>query len=267
MKIVSYNINGVRASVKAGLIDFIKNTDADIYCIQEVRANENVARDLLENSNVQLDMFSMESSSSPLGEYNFTFNCGEVPGYAGTMTISKQKPDKVFYDMGEFWKDNEGRTLTTVFGKTAVVNSYVPNGNSRLEFKMQYLDALTRYLKNLMQSYDVICTGDFNIAHNEIDLTNPKECRNKSVFLPVERETMSKLLNIGLTDTFRFLNPEKVCYSWRSYRSVYDHSYNSWKYRIDYILASKGLVKSLKSSEILEASCSDHLPCLAEFEN
>jgi len=266
MKIISYNINGVRASVKAGLVDFINAVDADILCFQEVRANEQIARSLLFNENVQLDLFAATPASSPLERFYATYNTGTVAGYAGTMTLSKQKPDKVFLDMGQFWTDSEGRTLTTIFGKLAVVNTYVPNGNSRLEFKMQYLAALTKYLKELSKDYDVVCVGDFNIAHNEIDLTNPKECKNKSVFLPVEREAFSKILEAGYLDTLRTLNPEKVVYSWRSYRSVYDNSYNAWKYRIDYILASESLRSNLISSEILESTCSDHLPCVAQIQ-
>lgn len=259
MKIITYNINGLRASAKLGLLDFINNFNADIYCFQEVRCSESQAKELIYPS--QLSLFA--NPENKLENYNCYFNCGKVAGYAGTMIICKNKPDKIFFDMGEFWTDEEGRTTTAVFGNLAVVNAYIPNGNSRLEFKMQYLDALNKYLKKLKEKYSVVCVGDFNIAHNEIDLTNPKECKNKSVFLPIERWAFDELLALGLVDCFRYLNPTAIEYSWRSYRSRYDKSYNSWKYRIDYILASEDLKEKLKECKILDEPYSDHLPVTA----
>ncbi len=264
MEIISYNINGIRASVKAGLIEFIESTNADVYCFQEVRCGEQLAREVLFKEHEQLDFLS-SAVESKMKNYTAIFNCGNVSGYAGTMILSKSAPDKVFYDMGEFWKDDEGRTTTIVLGELAIVCAYIPNGNSRLDFKMKYLDALTKYITFLAKDYDVLCAGDYNIAHSEIDLTNPKECSNKSVFLPIEREAFSKILKQGFIDTFRHLNKNLVKYSWRSYRSVYDKSYNSWKYRIDYILASASLEKRLLSADILEANASDHLPVLLEL--
>ncbi len=269
MKIVSYNVNGIRASAKLGLVDYIKKMDADVFCIQEVRANESVARGVLFPEQKQLSLFDTEPGTpeNKLANYTAVFNCGTVPGYAGTLTLCKQKPDKVIFNMDEFWTDAEGRTTTVVFGNLAVVNAYIPNGNSgRLDFKMHYLDALNKFIKRLKKTYIVVCVGDFNIAHTEIDLTNPKECRNKSVYLPIECEALSKILDSGFIDTFRFLNPTLVKYSWRSYRSVYDKSYNAWKYRIDYILASNNLKNNLVFADIEEQLYSDHLPCVLEFE-
>ena len=191
--------------------------------------------------------------------------------YAGTMILSKHSPSLIKYDMDEFWTDNEGRTTTIIFEaqKLAIVNAYIPNGNSRLEFKMKYLDALTKYLAELKSQYLVICLGDFNIAHNEIDLTNPKECRNKSVFLPIEREAFGKLLNLGFVDCFRDLYPEEIAYSWRSYRSRMDNipssNKNFWKYRIDYIIYTKGKLKALDCM-MPDLVYSDHLPVIANFE-
>lgn len=265
MKIVSYNINGIRASVKLGLDKWIKDFDGDVYCFQEVRCGEDLAKDVLFQRKTQLDFFS-EMEENPLSDYMAIFNCGEIPGYAGTLILSKIKPDKIIYNMDEFWKDVEGRTTTIILGNLAIVNAYIPNGNSRLDFKMQYLESLTLFLQKLSKDYDVVCVGDFNIAHNEIDLTNPKECRNKSVFLPIEREAFGKLLNVGMIDSFRFLNPTKLDYSWRSYRSRQDNSYNSWKYRIDYILTSNSLKDRLARSEILDLEYSDHLPVVAEIK-
>lgn len=266
MKIVSYNINGIRASVKLGLLDWIKDFDADVYCLQEVRCKEELARELLRESKSRVSLFD-QNDNGVLSKYLAIFNCGEVAGYAGTLVLSKIKPDKIFYDMGEFWTDTEGRTTTIIINNIAIINTYVPNGNSRLDFKMQYLQALNNYIKHLQKQYKVICLGDFNIAHNEIDLTNPKECKNKSVFLPIEREAFNNLLSLGLIDCFRYLNPNKVEYSWRSYRSRIDSSYNSWKYRIDYILASKELSANFKNCDILDLSYSDHLAVVCNIKD
>lgn len=263
MNILTYNINGVRASVKRGLIEWLNKSDFDVVCIQEVRSTEAVAREVLFGQNVQTSLFDNEPQTPVLKNYYATFNCGTVPGYAGTLTLSKLKPDKVIFNMDEFWNDAEGRTTTTIFGNLAIVNAYIPNGNSgRLDFKMNYLAALNKYIKKLEKTYSVVCVGDFNIAHNEIDLTNPRECANKSVFLPIERKAFSELLAVPLVDTFRHLNPTLVKYSWRSYRSVYDNSYNAWKYRIDYILTSPDLTARLAYADVLEEPYSDHLPCL-----
>ena len=268
MKIVTYNINGIRASAKLGLLDWLVEFDADVYCLQEVRCDEQQTKNLLFNDNSQLSFFDTESTKiNKLDSYFCIYNCGAVAGYAGTMILSKRKPDKIMVDMGEFWHDNEGRTTTIFFENLAIVNAYIPNGNSRLDFKMQYLKALTSFLVDLQKNYKVVCVGDFNIAHNEIDLTNPRECKNKSVFLPIEREAFSKILDIGMIDCFRFLNPNLVEYSWRSYRSRYDFSYQSWKYRIDYILATDSLKKNLYSCQILDLVYSDHLPVVAEIQN
>ncbi len=262
---MTYNINGIRASVKLGLKDFITNYNADIYCFQEVRCNEKLAREILFGENSQISLFDA-SNVNPLSQYNAFFNCGEVAGYAGTLTLSKINPDKVIYGMGDIWQDNEGRTTTIFIGNLAIINAYIPNGNSRLEFKMKYLTALKKFIQNLKEDYDVICVGDFNIAHNEIDLTNPKECRNKSVFLPIEREAFDEFIDLGMIDCFRYLNPNEIKYSWRSYRSIYDKSYNSWKYRIDYILASESLKSVLNDCDILDINYSDHLPVVANIQ-
>ena len=215
MKIVSYNINGIRAANKLNILDWINECDADVYCFQEVRANENVTRTILEGDNAQLSLF--EEVENKTEKYYKIYNCGEVPGYAGTMILTKIKPINVEFDMNGYWKDKEGRTTTIYFEKLAIVNAYIPNGNSRLDFKMQYLKALTSYLQDLKKDYTVICVGDYNIAHNEIDLTNPKECSKKSVFLPIERKAFQNFIDIGYIDTYRCLYPQKVEYSWRSY--------------------------------------------------
>lgn len=264
MKIVTYNINGIRASNKLGVLDWIKSFDADIYCLQEIRCNEELTKEILLGNAKQLDLFS-QNTDSGLKEYFSIFNCGNVAGYAGTLTLSKYKPYKIFYDMGDFWKDDEGRTTTIVIKDVAIINAYIPNGNSRLDFKMKYLDAMNKYIQYLQKQYKVICVGDFNIAHNEIDLTNPKECSNKSVFLPIERKAFDELLNCNLVDSFRYLNPTKVEYSWRSYKSRIDTNYNSWKYRIDYILVDNRLKDEQQNCEILDLPYSDHLAVVSQL--
>ena len=263
MKLVSYNINGIRASFKLGLLEFINSFDADIYCLQEVRANEQITRELFGDG--QINLFDNNGDKCP--KYFKIYNTGSVAGYAGTMILSKIKPNKVETSMGKYWSDVEGRTTTCYFDNFVVVNAYIPNGNSRLEFKMQYLEALTKYLKDLQKEYKVICVGDFNIAHNEIDLTNPKECKNKSVFLPMEREAFSKILDVGYIDCFRFLYPQKIEYTWRSYNSRKENfalqNRNSYKYRIDYAISSKGI--NVLECEIFDLEYSDHLPVILTF--
>ena len=269
MKIVSYNINGIRSATKNGPLAWIEKSDADIYCFQEVRASEETTREIF-NDRLQTS-FLEDERVHILSNYNIFYNCGFVPGYAGTMVLTKKHPSTVQYDMGELWKDVEGRTTTIFFDdfKLAVVNAYIPNGNSRLEFKMEYLKALTQYLKDLKRNYSVICVGDFNIAHNEIDITHPKECKNRSVFLPIEREAFSKILSLGYVDCFRSLHTKERCYSWRSYRSRWnsdqmnDTKVTFWKYRIDYIISTDDLV--FDQCEIPELMYSDHLPVIANF--
>lgn len=265
MKVVSYNINGIRASAKLGLVQWLNECDADIVCLQEVRSKEKIASELLFPTTSQVSFFDSTKTNNLKDKYYAVFNCGDVPGYAGTLILTKELPDIVFYDMGELWSDNEGRTTTIVIGRRAIINAYIPNGTTRLDFKMKYIEALTKFIKHLKTRYDVICVGDFNIAHNEIDLTHPKENSTKSVFLPIERDAFKKILGIGMTDSFRFLHPQKVEYSWRSYRSRIDGNYNNSKYRIDYILVDDNLKDKVVSAEILDLPYSDHLPVVTEI--
>lgn len=268
MKIVSYNINGIRASVKLGLIDWLSSYDADVYCFQEVRASEDIVREIIEPKS----QFSFFDTPSPLSNYVATYNCGEVAGYAGTLVLSKVKPDKVLYGMGDLWQDKEGRTTTIIIGNLAIVDAYIPNGNSRLDFKMQYLSALTKFIAKLRQDYKVIALGDFNIAHQEIDITHPKELSHRSVFLPEEREAMTKILDCGMTDSFRYLHEDLVKYSWRSYRSIMPDtlskpSRNSWQFRIDYILVDNHCKKDIVEADILDLPYSDHLPVFVTLKD
>ena len=240
--------------------------DADIYCFQEVRASEQTAKELIEGKTAQISLFdSLDNGSKISKKYNAVYNCGKVAGYAGTMILSKIKPSSIIYGIEEYFEDNEGRTVTIIFDNYAVVNTYIPNGNLRLDFKMQYIKGLNKYLNTLKEKYSVIFVGDFNICHNEIDLTNPKECSTKSVFLPIERKALNDILSLGFIDSFRYLNPSKVEYSWRSYRSrQYDSGPSGWKYRIDYICASNDLKNNLQDCKIFELPYSDHLPVVLD---
>lgn len=288
MKILTYNINGIRASVKKGILDYIKNSDIDIFCFQEVRADEEITREIFNDGQITLfdnlnninGVDFLQSTNThkksklnfentiTLNDYFKIYNCGDKKGYAGTMILTKVKPNKVEFNMGEFWQDNEGRTITCYFDDFIVVNAYIPNGESRLDFKMQYLKAMTKWLEYLKSINNVICVGDFNIAHNEIDLTHPKECSHKSVFLPMERKAFGDILHIGYIDCFRYLNPTKAEYTWRSYLSrqanFLDYGRQSYKYRIDYIISANNIVP--KSCLIFDYEYSDHLPVMLDFE-
>lgn len=270
MKIVSYNINGIRAANKLGIIDWIINTNYDIYCFQEIRANETITRSIFSDDE-QISIFEKNGTdnSNIIDKYYKYYNCGNIPGYAGTMILSKIKPNRVEYGMKDFFEDEEGRVTTIYFQDLAIVNAYVPNGNSRLEFKMKFLDALTKYLEKLKEDYSTLCVGDFNIANDEIDLTNPKECKNKSVFLPIEREAFKKILSLGYIDTFRYLYPDKREYSWRSYRSRQEQlpssHYNAWKYRIDYAIIHNRNDYKIVKCEMPDLKYSDHLPVILEL--
>lgn len=266
MKIISYNLNGIRASKKLGLLDWMMSSDVDIFCLQEIRANEKITREIFADDE-QVSLFNESGKGYPF--YKF-YNCGQIPGYAGTMILSKIKPDNVTYGIGDLPIDNEGRVMTAFYGNLAIVNAYIPNGNSRLDFKMRFLEKLTNYLNQLKANYSVVCVGDFNIANDEIDLTNPKECKNKSVFLPIERTAFKKILSLGYVDTFRTLYPEKREYTWRSYRSrqenLPENHYNAWKYRIDYALLYNKDNYKIKECDILDLPYSDHLPVILTLE-
>ena len=266
MKIISYNINGIRASMKLGLLDWIVSSDVDVFCLQEIRANEKITREIFADDE-QVSLFDESGKGYPF--YKF-YNCGQIPGYAGTMILSKISPDNVIYGIGDSLIDNEGRVMTAFYGNLAIVNAYIPNGNSRLDFKMRFLEKLTDYLNQLKANYSVVCVGDFNIANDEIDLTNPKECKNKSVFLPIERTAFKKILSLGYVDTFRTLYPEKREYTWRSYRSrqetLPENHYNAWKYRIDYALLYNKDNYKIKECDILDLPYSDHLPVILTLE-
>lgn len=228
MKIISYNLNGLRATTKLNVLKWLKQEDADIICLQEVRAEQKVCEEILKEMN----------------EYNIIYNCGERKGYSGTITLSKQKPNKIQLGFSSKSNDVEGRTISIFYDDLIVINSYIPNDSSRLEFKKHFFMELTDYMERLSKTKKkIILCCDANIAHKEIDVNKPKETSKKSGFLLEERNLMSKLLEKDFFDSFRELNPDMIQYTWRSYRARNESDDFGWRFRFDYIICNNLLKK------------------------
>src|SRR3989339_1667694 len=257
MKLISWNVNGIRAAVKNGFVDFLKTERPDILCLQEVKISDS-ARDK--------ETFDFQN-------YTEYWNSAQKPGYAGTAILVSEKlaQPTVTNGLDKPEYDTEGRVQTAEFDKFYLVNTYFPNTRhdlSRLDFKLDFDEALLSHLKKLEKSKPVILTGDLNVAHEEIDLTNPKENDGNPGFHPLERKWMTKFLNAGFIDTYRFLYPKKVQYSWWSYRFGARRRNIGW--RIDYFCISEKLKKQLKQAEILDkVTGSDHCPVklVVELQN
>lgn len=254
MKLISWNVNGLRAVVTKGFKDFFDNVDADIFCLQETKLQEE-----------QVD----KNIKSIFNGYNEYWNCAEKKGYSGTAVFSKIKPINVIYGIGIEEHDKEGRVITLEFDKFYLVNCYTPNSKrelERLDYRMQWEDAFRNYLLKLNETKPVIMCGDLNVAHNEIDLKNPKTNHRNAGFTDEERDKMTKLLNAGFTDSFRYLYPEKEgCYSWWSYMFHAREKNAGW--RIDYFIVSNSINKNIKESTIYsDIMGSDHCPVGIEIE-
>ena len=252
MKIASYNVNGIRAALKKGFIDWLTATDPDVICLQEIKAQED-----------QLDLHLFEDAGY---KYNYWFSA-QKKGYSGVAILSKTKPNHVVYGTGIASMDFEGRNIRADFDNVSVMSLYLPSGtnDARLSHKLQYMDLFQDYINALRKDIPklIIC-GDYNICHEEIDIHNPK-MKGVSGFLPEEREWLGNFLDSGLVDTFRYLNPELQTFSWWSYRANARANNKGW--RLDYALATKPLQENLKRSVILtEAVHSDHCPILLELE-
>ncbi|MCL2570083.1 MAG: exodeoxyribonuclease III [Firmicutes bacterium] len=247
MKIVSYNINGIRAANKLGFLNWVKEENADIYCLQEVRASQTICESILENC-----------------DYHVIYNCGQRPGYSGTVTLTRYIPDNVEFGMGK--EDTEGRTISLFFDDTVIINSYVPNGTNRLDYKLDYFERLTTYVTELAKEYNVILCSDINIAHTELDVSHPKENSGRSGYLPIEREIMTKMLACGFVDAYRTIHPEGKAYSWRSYRSRQVGGDFGWKFRFDYIITNENNKDKIKSITMPNLDYSDHLPVIGEID-
>ena len=254
LRIISYNVNGIRAAMKKGFVDWLKTNPADIICIQETKAEkDNVAH----------------AEITGLGYTDFWFSA-QKKGYSGVAVFSKIKPDQVQYGTGHAVSDEEGRVLQLDFGDIRLINAYFPSGTSgeiRQGFKYQWLDEFYLYLDELKKKYPhlVLC-GDYNIAHKEIDIHDPKGNKNSSGFLPAERAWMDKFIESGWTDSFRSLHSEPHKYSWWSQRfpSV---RLNNKGWRIDYINVTEPLKKKLKDADIFpDVKHSDHCPIYVEIK-
>ena len=244
MKLVSWNVNGIRACVQKGFLDFFQKIDADLFCIQESKLQEG-----------QIEL--------KLEGYHQYWNYAEKKGYSGTAIFSKQEPMSVYYGIGIEEHDKEGRVITLEFDNFYLVTVYTPNSQSelaRLSYRMAWEDAILMYLKKLEEKKPVIICGDLNVAHKEIDLKNPKTNQKNAGFTVEDREKMTKLLNSGFTDTFRYFYPDlKEVYSWWSYRFKAREKNAGW--RIDYFLTSACLDEKLEDAKIhTDVLGSDHCP-------
>jgi len=244
MKLVSWNVNGLRAIYKKGFIEEFKKLNADIFCIQETKMQEG-----------QIDL--------DLNDYFKYFNYAERKGYSGTAVFSKIKPINVCYGIGIDEHDKEGRVITLEFNQFYLVNCYTPNSGrelARLEYRMTWEDEFKKYLQKLDNIKPVIICGDLNVAHEEIDLKNPKSNRHNAGFTDEEREKIDNLLKDGFTDSFRKLYPNKEgCYTWWSYMRNARATNAGW--RIDYFLVSNRISKDINEANIYsEIMGSDHCP-------
>ncbi len=252
-KIISYNVNGIRAATNKGLLTWLKENDFDIVSVQEIKAmKEQAPLALIEE----------------LG-YHHHWHSAEKKGYSGVATFSKKEPDNVVVGCGIEKYDREGRILRTDFGDVSLLNCYFPSGTTgdiRQDFKYEFLDDFYSWINELKKERpNLIIVGDYNIAHTEIDIHNPKSNKNSSGFLPEERTWMTKWFESGFTDAFRFANPELVQYSWWSFRANSRANNKGW--RIDYQSVSDSLKDKIKQSfQINDAMHSDHCPVFLEID-
>jgi len=246
LKIISYNVNGIRAAINKGFIDWLYETNVDVICIQEIKANkEQVQTNLLEK----------------IGYHNYWFSA-QKKGYSGVAIFSRIKPKKVIYGTKINHIDFEGRIIQADYEDFSIISLYLPSGTNidRLEYKFKFMKDFQKYIDDLKTKYPklVIC-GDYNICHKEIDIHDPIRNKNVSGFLPEERRWLDKFINSGFIDSFRHLNLGPHNYSWWSYRANSRANNKGW--RIDYALVTESLKKNIKNSFILNSvKHSDHCP-------
>tara|TARA_R110002050_G_scaffold109799_1_gene221404 strand:+ start:134287 stop:135045 length:759 start_codon:yes stop_codon:yes gene_type:complete len=246
MKLISWNVNGIRAVAKRGLLDIITNFEADIVCFQETKAQVHQVEEVL----------------APLG-WHVSANEAERKGYSGTAIISKQKPLSVTTGIGITEHDTEGRIVTAEFDDFFVVNGYIPNsgqGLKRIDYRKKWDADMLAYIKKIETKKPVLFCGDMNVCHQEIDIARPKPNYNKSAgYTQIEIDGMSNYINAGLSDSFRNLHPDEVKYSWWSYRGGAREKNIGW--RLDYFLVSESIMPQVKESFIMnEITGSDHCP-------
>ena len=249
MRLVSWNVNGLRACLNKGFLDYFKEIDADIFCIQETKMQEGQA-------DIHID-----------GYYNY-MNSADKKGYSGTLVYTKQAPSRVHYGLDDGKYNDEGRVITCEYEEFYLVNAYVPNaqeGLKRLDYRMQYEDDLRNYLTTLNKVKPVIYCGDLNVAHERIDLKNPDSNTKNAGFSIEERTKMTELLSSGFVDTFRYLYPNEIKYSWWSYR--FNARANNAGWRIDYFVVSDSIKDKVNDSQIhTDVFGSDHCPVVLEIE-
>lgn len=248
MKLISWNVNGLRAVINKGFKDFYNDIKADIMCLQETK--------------MQQDQISMDINDIFKDRYVY-WNSAEKKGYSGTVVISKIKPINVTYGIGKDEHDKEGRIITLEFDSFYLVNCYTPNSKrelERLDYRMIWEDEIRAYLKELDKTKPVVYCGDLNVAHNEIDLKNPSSNHHNAGFTDEERSKMTALLNEGFIDTFRYKYPEKTgAYSWWSY--MFHARENNAGWRIDYFIVSDSIKDKIEDAKILsDVMGSDHCP-------
>lgn len=249
MKLISWNVNGIRACLNKGFSDFFKEVNADIFCLQETKCHP-------EQINLEFE------------GYTSYWNSAERKGYSGTAIFTKKQPVNVTYGIGIEEHDKEGRIITLEFENFYLVTNYTPNAKrelERLDYRMVWEDEIRKYLLELNKKKPVIMCGDLNVAHEEIDLKNPKTNKGNAGFTNEERGKMTELLNAGFIDSYRYLYPEKIEYSWWSYMGHAREKNVGW--RIDYFIVSNDFRENIKDATIYtEILGSDHCPVGLEIK-
>tara|TARA_B100000809_G_scaffold158781_1_gene156111 strand:- start:1283 stop:2050 length:768 start_codon:yes stop_codon:yes gene_type:complete len=252
MKIISYNVNGIRAAMKKGFAEWLQQANPDVICLQEIKALEE-----------QVDVEAIENAGYP---YHYWFSA-QKKGYSGVAIFCKEKPNHIEYGTGIETMDFEGRNLRIDYDEVSIMSLYLPSGtnSARLDFKLNFMAEFQEYVNELKKDIPnlVIC-GDYNICHEAIDIHNPVANKNSSGFLPVEREWIGNFMDSGFIDSFRHLNKEPHHYTWWSYRANSRANNKGW--RIDYHMVSKPLQENIKRAVILpNAKHSDHCPLMVEL--
>jgi exodeoxyribonuclease-3 len=255
MQIISYNVNGIRAAIKKGLIEWLQEVNIDVFCVQETKASPD---------DIDISIFTS------LG-YHVAWYPAQKKGYSGVAIFSKKKPDNIVYGNGYEMSDAEGRVVRVDIGNLTIVNAYFPSGTSgdeRQTYKYQWLNEFYEYIQALKKERpEIIVAGDYNIAHKEIDIHDPKGNKKSSGFLPEERAWMDQFLANGWVDSFRKVHPENTgAYSWWSQRFPSVRA-NNKGWRIDYLCTTEALSKKIKNANILpDVKHSDHCPILVELK-
>ena len=253
MKIISYNVNGIRAAVNKGFLTWLQNANPDVVCLQEIKANKE-----------QLVLEDFEEAGYP---YHYWFSA-EKKGYSGVAVLSKIQPINIVYGTGMDYMDKEGRNLRVDFNDFSAMSVYIPSASNvaRLDHKLRYMADFQEYINTLKKDIpNLIISGDYNICHKPIDIHDPVRNAKVSGFLPVEREWIDGFMKSGFIDSFRYFNTEPHHYSWWSYRGNARTNNKGW--RLDYNMVSEPLKNRLKRAVILpEAKHSDHCPVLVELQ-